>query len=250
MTAEYIKPCDMVWNGKTWRDMPGKEEGDKKLSFAFYRRGMLDLHEEIEDIDDRKERMRKDRMNRAFGYKRSISLPKMKHPDLMLMPSQGGPNIEAMKIVPDTADDLIEVKKAAREWASQMTGHDFTQIQDVVVKPPRVREPAAERSKDQPRAKEGRYAVIHHTTLEERIRIRERITQAAVKLKVTMWDIVRAACGATGEFLAMSCMRKTDSRHYPALVGFVERVELGEVTSVPRALDSNGAHMKKRKEAA
>lgn len=250
MNAEYIKPCDMVWNGKTWRDMPGKEPGDKKLSFAFYRRGLLDLHEEIEDIDDRKERMRKDRMNRAFGYKRSISMPRLRHPDLILMGSPSGAGIDSMKIEPESADDLIEVKRAAREWATAMTGHDFTQIQDVVARPPRAR--AAERvaGNDQPRAKEGRYAVIQHTTLEERIKIRERIQAAALKLKVTMWDVVRAACGATGEFLAMSCMKKTDSRHYPTLIEFCARVESGEVTSVPRALDSNGAHMKKRKEAA
>ena len=46
-----LRPWEMTWNGRTWRDMPGGDETMQKCAFALYRRGLLDS-EESDDPDD------------------------------------------------------------------------------------------------------------------------------------------------------------------------------------------------------
>lgn len=46
-----IRPWEITWNGRTWRDMPGGDEMTRKCNFALYRRGLLDS-EESDDPDD------------------------------------------------------------------------------------------------------------------------------------------------------------------------------------------------------
>lgn len=45
-----LKPWEQTWNGRTWRDMPpycGSED-EKKMNFFFWRRGMLDVEDEVQ----------------------------------------------------------------------------------------------------------------------------------------------------------------------------------------------------------
>lgn len=44
-------PWSMIYRGKTWRDMPGSNEFNKKTNFFFFRRGMLRMNEHGELID-------------------------------------------------------------------------------------------------------------------------------------------------------------------------------------------------------
>lgn len=46
-----LRPWEMTWNGRTWRDMPGGDETMQKCAFALYRRGLLES-EESKDEDD------------------------------------------------------------------------------------------------------------------------------------------------------------------------------------------------------
>jgi hypothetical protein len=41
-----LQPWQDTFNGRTWRDMPGVGEDNKKLNFFLYRRGMLDVEDE------------------------------------------------------------------------------------------------------------------------------------------------------------------------------------------------------------
>lgn len=247
--AAELRPFEVTWNGKTWRDMPGNCEDNKKLNFWQFKRGELDLHEEIDDLDERKAKRMSDSRTRAFGFKLGTRRGGMnlKHPDIYLMSSQGGMPIEAMKIVPETADDLAEVKRAAREWATRMTGYDFTQIQDVVVSLKNsklsIQDSNKEGKRDRRRERKvcgmirkegGRFGVMEVTTVAQRRLIKAAAVKAAEKLGCSLNDITNAACGLRADFLCESCLVRSDSKHYPALREFVERVEAGEVTSVPK----------------
>ena len=41
-----LQPWQETFNGRTWRDVPGVGEDNKKLNFFLYRRGMLDVEDE------------------------------------------------------------------------------------------------------------------------------------------------------------------------------------------------------------
>ncbi len=46
--ATRVMPWEMSFNGRTWRDMPGSTVEDQKMNFFFFRRGMLDVEDEVE----------------------------------------------------------------------------------------------------------------------------------------------------------------------------------------------------------
>jgi len=48
---DVVKPWQMSWRGRTWRDMPGGDETMQKCNFALWRRGLLES-EESEDVND------------------------------------------------------------------------------------------------------------------------------------------------------------------------------------------------------
>lgn len=245
--VEETPRAEMSFNGKTWRDMPGNCEDNKRFNFWFYRNGLLDIHEDVECPDERTKLRQRDARRRCYGYKRQTAGRIDRNPDLSLTGSLGLQHIESMRILPETTDDLAEVKRRVRQWATEMTGHDFTQIRDVEAELPTeraVRRDAEGAPTDKRRLRKvtdimrgagGRFGVICKTTIPQRMEVRVAAMKAAAKLGVSLNDITTAACGTRADFLSATWMLKSDSKHYPALREFVERVERGEVTSVPRA---------------
>ena len=47
--GELLQPWQMAWCGRTWMDMPGSDFDERKITFALWRRGLVNL-EEPEDL--------------------------------------------------------------------------------------------------------------------------------------------------------------------------------------------------------
>lgn len=229
---------------RTWRDMPGTDEFNKRMNFALWKRGKLDLLDHIEDPDE-KAAAKKLASKRALMSSVWGSGVFNTHPDAALCKGKGSRVFES-KVTATCDDEMAEVKKAARQWATDAFGHDFTTISDAIVPRRHSREivkvPRREAAGFRGTPNHGGRSAAGWTSVAERLALRERCLAAAKKIGVKMTDICRPAGCTETNFLSPNSLKRADSANWLKLAAYLLRIESGEVKTLPRRLSTQGSY--------